>query len=86
MSTVPVSDANEFPFWRRFLGVLVGFIVGVIVVALIEGISLKAHPFPSDLNPDDQEAMRTFMEGLPMKTFVLVLVAHGAGSFIAGFG
>ena len=48
-------------------------------------INLSIYPIPVDLNVKDPLAMNSYIKELPYKAFVLVIIAHIVGAFIASF-
>lgn len=70
--------------WRKILGVVAGLVVAVVVIAVIEGISTVIYPPPADLDFNDAEAMSAYVRQLPLGAKLLVLLAHGVGTFLAG--
>ena len=70
---------------RRITGVVVGLIAGGLGVFLIEGISSFMYPAPPGFDWQDREAVRQFVVALPAGAFLIVLAAHGIGTFLAGF-
>jgi len=70
---------------KRFLGIVTGFIAGFIAVMAIESISSLMHPMPEGLDVSDRDQLIEFVSGLPASAFIMVLLAHVAGAFAAGF-
>ena len=70
---------------RGLIGLVFGIIAGGITVMLVESISSLMYPRPEGMAWDDLEAMKEFVASLPMPAFLIVLVAHVAGAFVAGF-
>ena len=54
------------------------------MVAAIETISSVVYPPPPELDISDQAALAEYVAALPMGAFLLVLIAHAIGSFVAG--
>lgn len=70
---------------KRIFAAVVGLIAGFAVTGMIEATSGILYPLPPGFDMKDMEAFRAHVEGLPMGAFLLVLLAHALGSFIAGF-
>lgn len=70
---------------RRVLSVLAGLLAGFFVVAVIEALSSRLHPWPADLDKSDLDAIRIHIASLPASAFALVWLAHAAGALAAGF-
>jgi hypothetical protein len=66
---------------RKVLAVVVGIAVATIVMITIESFVKQWYgelPLGSD-----REAMRAFIEKLPLPAFLMILLSHSSGSFIA---
>ncbi len=70
----------------HFIGAVVaGFVAGVLVIALIEGISSMIYKMPEGLDTKDLEAMADWVSTLPVGAFLFVLSAWGCGCFVGAF-
>lgn len=70
---------------RSILSILAGVSVGVLGVFLLEMINLSLYPYPSDLDINNEIEMDAYVLKLPYAAFVMVVIAHVVGSFIAAF-
>lgn len=69
---------------RNVLAVLVAVAAGNIVITLFEGIVTMQYPYPEGMNKEDMYQMKTFVASLPASAFLLVMLGHITGSFVAG--
>ncbi|MCA8996520.1 MAG: hypothetical protein KDA80_06040 [Planctomycetaceae bacterium] len=69
---------------KKIAAVLFGLVAGGGTVALVEGISSVLYPPPPGMNFHDPDAMKSFVATLPAGAFLLVLLAHACGAFVAG--
>jgi hypothetical protein len=70
---------------RSVLAVLAGLIAGSVLIAAIEGVSSLIYPLPSGLDPNDYDALRRYVDELPVGAFLFVLAAWAVGSFAGGW-
>jgi len=72
---------------RSVLAVLVGVIVTMGLIMGLENVCSSLYPLPPGVDPFDHEAMRGYMEELPVGAFLLVLVSWAisscAGAWVA---
>ena len=69
---------------RKILGVVAGIIAGSLTVFLLEMLGHLIVPPPLGMNAADLDSVRAAMSQMPLATFLLVLVAWSAGSFVGG--
>lgn len=67
--------------FRRVLSVVLGFITGFVLVVLIQMISAKMYPPPSDMLPQDTEAIKQYFSTLPIEARLIIVLAHVVGTF-----
>ena len=65
--------------WRNIGACIAGFVVGNLLVFLVEQIN--SGLMPTDLKPGDMEAFKAAIAKLPTYAFVVVLVAWSVGAF-----
>src|SRR5262245_44772578 len=71
--------------WRSVLSVVVGFLVVVVVDALIDAAGqMVFHPQP-EIDLAGHEAPTTMIDNLPLSELALILVALAASSATGGF-
>lgn len=70
---------------RRVLSVFAGLLAGFFVVAIVEALNSRLHPWPADLDKSDLEAIRLHIASLPAAAFAVVWLAHALGALVAGF-
>jgi len=65
---------------RKILGGIVGIIVAVAFVAAVEALAHALYAPPGVQAPEGKEAMKAFVDALPIGAFLMVLLAHLLGS------
>lgn len=70
---------------RKFVALVVGLVAGFVGILLVEGLSVMFYPPPADLDMTNTDAMRRYVESLPVGAFLFVLFAHAFGSLIGAF-
>ncbi|MBK6767910.1 MAG: hypothetical protein IPG72_02540 [Ardenticatenales bacterium] len=76
--------SNLSPVARSGVTVVSGLIVGGLVVAVVEGLSVFLFPPPPGMDFSNPEAYGAFMATLPAGAFVLVGAAWMAGAVAGG--
>ncbi|MGG3739077.1 hypothetical protein [Aeribacillus pallidus] len=69
---------------RTFLAVVAGLVAGGVAIFFLETISHIFYPPPADININDPDALREFIQQAPVGALVLVAVAWAVGSFVGG--
>jgi hypothetical protein len=77
---------------RSIIGVIL-CIVGVILGAIAGGafnmaiikLSSMIFPLPEGATITDSEAIKTWVQSLPLPAFLLILLAHAGGALVGGF-
>jgi hypothetical protein len=70
---------------RSILGVILGFVIGVIVIGVIQMVNGYIHPMPAGLDPFNPEQLKRAFSNLPTTAFVGLLISYFAGVFFAAF-
>lgn len=70
---------------RRIVGVIAGFIVSGVVVALVEAIGHLLFPPPPGVDVHNPEAMAGLMAQIPLGAKIAVLVAWTLGALAGGY-
>lgn len=70
---------------RSILSILAGISVGVLAVFLLEMINLSLYPVPSDLDINNAVDMDAYVQSLPYSAYVMIIIAHIVGAFVAAF-
>ena len=65
---------------RSILGVLVGLVVGIVLVALVETLGMRLIPPPPGMDPTDPASIAAAMRHLPIESFLFVLAAWFLGA------
>ncbi len=71
---------------RHILSVILAIVAGSIVNMALVKVSQVVYPFPADVDPNDMESFRAYVEanGLPTGALLIVWAAHAGGSFVSG--
>lgn len=69
---------------RTILGIIVGLVVGVAIIAIVESIGHIIFPPPEGVDLKDPEALKSIMKDIPVGAKISVLVAWGLGVFGGG--
>jgi hypothetical protein len=87
--TILYAVFKEFIFMNRILiailAVFVGLVVGVALNFGIGKLNVQFFPMPDGVTWADKEGVRDWLENLPQKAFILVLIAHLSQAFVGGF-
>jgi len=70
---------------RSVLSILAGVAVGILALFLLEMINLSLYPIPSNLDSTDKVEMISYINSLPNSAFILHIIAHFGGAFLAAF-
>ncbi len=70
---------------RSAVAIIAGFICGFIVVSIIQAISSAIYAPPAGFDYNDPTALEEYVATLPVTAFILVLVSHALGAFVAAF-
>ena len=70
---------------KKVIGIIVGFVLGLIIVGVGHVISSGMYPPPEDLNINDQEMLIEYIQGMPTKAIVFVIFSHAMAGFFSAF-
>jgi hypothetical protein len=70
---------------KRLLAVIGGILLGATVIFLVESLIHTYYPPPEGLDVTDKAALAEFVATLPLGALLGVLLAWGAGAFVAGW-
>jgi hypothetical protein len=65
---------------RSVLAVLVGVLVTMGLIVGLEAVCTHLYPLPGGVDLHDHDAMRTYMDQLPIGAFLLILAGWAIGS------
>jgi len=71
--------------FRRVIALIVGFVIGFIVVSIIQMISSKMYPPDPGMLPQDTEALQQYFTSLPLNARYIIMASHIIGGFSAAF-
>src|ERR1051325_4208077 len=69
---------------RGILGSIAGIVIGTMVLLGIEVLGHRLYPFPAGLDPNDHQALASFMKTAPLGAWLFVLAEYAVGSFAGG--
>lgn len=69
---------------RNVVAVLAGMFVGMVLNMGLIQLNVVLFPMPEGVGFDDTEAFATYIQGLPLRAFVLVILAHLAQAGVGG--
>lgn len=69
---------------KSILSIALGFLIGFIVIALIEASNILIYPPPAGLDLNDPVALEAYVAQVPTGAKVIVLFAWAVGTFAAG--
>ena len=61
---------------QRNFGVTIGIVTGLIANQVIQQIGMMVYPLPTDLDPNDIEAMTEMMATMPLGQLMFTYVGH----------
>ena len=66
---------------RMILGTVVGVTVAFVTVLVMQKIGHLVFPPPADFDVNDTEALRTYVDSMPVGAFAFVLASYVIGTF-----
>lgn len=70
---------------RMLFAVLIGVLVGGIVVAALQAVSMFVFPAPPGMDPANQESVAAAIAAIPLGALLMVLLSWGLGAFAGGW-
>ena len=70
---------------KQVIAVLAAVIAGFVALAAVTFLSSMIYPAPEGLDVNDAEAMRAYVESVPIGGKLIVLASWVIGAFVAGF-
>jgi len=70
---------------RTLVAVVVGVLIGGVLVAAIEALSMRAFPVPVGFDAANPASVRELMLQIPLGALILVLLAWSVGAFGGGW-
>jgi hypothetical protein len=84
-SMLGASPSQDPPMIRTLAGIALGVVVASTVVYAVDMLGHSFYPLPPDLNYDDVDAVRRFVNGQSIGAMAFVLAAFLAGGFAGSF-
>lgn len=69
---------------KRITSVLAGLATAFIIFMIFQLISSRIYPVPSGMRMNDPVVMKSYVSGLPVGAFLLIMAGYITGSFAAG--
>lgn len=69
---------------RKFLAVVAGLVVALLLVMLIQKFGHSLFPPPADMDTGDQEFMRKYVASLPWGPLAFVIASYVLSAFCGG--
>ncbi|MEE2937998.1 MAG: hypothetical protein VYA84_18575 [Planctomycetota bacterium] len=71
---------------RRVLTVVLALFLGGVFNMMLVTVSQNVYPFPENVDPNNLESLKTYVEANGMATgaLLIVLAAHAGGSVVSG--
>lgn len=69
---------------RAMLAAVGGLAAAIVVILLVEFASHALYPPPEGFDPKNREALKAYIQSLPVEAFLMVLLAYALGSFSGG--
>jgi len=66
---------------RMTLGTVIGIAVAFVTVLVMQKIGHVVFPPPGDLDADNTESIRTYVDSMPVGAFAFVLASYIVGTF-----
>ncbi len=70
---------------RNVISVIAGFLLGAVVIGVLETISHRLFPPPAGLDLHNPETLARLMSQVPLGAKVSIVISWAAGSFVGGF-
>ncbi|HMC97261.1 MAG TPA: hypothetical protein VKG92_06400 [Flavobacteriales bacterium] len=77
--------ANTSIMFRNVVVAIVALLVFFACVMLGDGASTSMFPAPAGLDLTNAESIRAYMEQVPLSCFLVMMLGHAIGAFLAGF-
>ena len=70
---------------NRILSVIMGVITGWVLVSIGDMINYKLFPAPKNFDYTNKESLKSFIDDLPVKAFLIMLLFWAISVFVGGF-
>ncbi len=72
------------PNLRRVLAIISGWMLGMILIGLLEGLGDLLFPPPVHVDRTDMEQVENYLKGAPIISLLWIILAWGIGAFVGG--
>lgn len=69
----------------KILAVVAGILVTSIVVGLVQQMGHYLYPLPAGADPNDPEAIKSYVETAPFLAVFFVIISYAMGALFGGF-
>lgn len=70
---------------RQAFAVFLALLVGAVSISLLENAAHLLYPPPVNFDSSDAEQLESLLKSLPFTAFLLLILAHALGSFVASW-
>ncbi|MFC6999335.1 hypothetical protein [Rufibacter roseus] len=70
--------------FKSILSVLGGIALGVFTISIVQFLGQLLYPMPATVNPEDPQALASYITNAPVGALLLVLLAYAIGAFLGG--
>jgi hypothetical protein len=70
---------------RKFLGILAGLIVALLLVSAADMLSTAIHPPPPGLDLRNPVQLKTFVDSVPLSAKIVLLIGYNLAAFVGGW-
>ena len=69
---------------RKIAAVVIGTILAIVLIIVVESLSHVVYPPPTDIDMDDEEALKGYFSSVPAGALLFVAAAWMIGTFAGG--
>lgn len=73
------------PVVRRAGAVVAALAVAMVIITLVEGMSSRLYPPPTNLDLTNAEVLRAYVASLPIAALLIVLAGYGVAGLAGGW-
>lgn len=69
---------------KPLFGLFAGLSTAALIIVMAQMINEGLYPQPTDIDPNNHEALSVWMNTLPDKVYIIIAISHGLAAFAAG--
>lgn len=69
---------------KPLFGLFAGLSTAALIIVMAQMINEGLYPQPTDIDPNNHEAISVWMNTLPDKVYIIIAISHGLAAFAAG--